>query len=140
MYQHQVRVTAAFIIIFGHVACFLYAFYAIGQFTRFSSSETTQIILMTSPVMAAAAIGAVKYILSRETRRNRGKKSNGSYVVLVTVLPVVLIGLIFYLLHEFSKMGNRIGPDELKIGLGIVETMFGGFIGLISSSLFGEAD
>ena len=36
--------------------------------------------------------------------------------------------------------GDRFGPNELKIALGVVETFFGIFISLITESLFPKSD
>lgn len=139
MRQLDIRIAVALIVLFGHLLVFLFGFIFIGVLSASFNSDTLQVILMASPVLAATAIAALKYILGEETTRARGALVSRAFAFTVIAVPVLLIALIFLLFLITYYRLNGFGIDALKVSLGTVETCFAAFLTSISKKLFGAA-
>lgn len=137
MYQRQVRVAVAFIVITGHFLVFIFAI-SFGLLKVILNQDAFEIILMASPVLAATALAGLLYILDNETNRKKGKKVTRSFSLLVLSVPTLLIFVLMLIFLAFIFQFRDFGPDELKIALGATETFFGGYLGAISKKLFSE--
>ncbi len=137
MYQRQVRVAVAFIVIIGHFLVFLIAM-SFGLLNVILDQDAFEILLMASPVLAATALAGLLYILDNETNRRKGKKVAKSFSILVLSIQTLLIVVLLIIFLAFIFQFRDFGPDQLKIALGATETFFGGYLGAISKKLFSE--
>ncbi|MEO1554874.1 MAG: hypothetical protein AAFS01_00465 [Pseudomonadota bacterium] len=138
MYERTHRNTVTFIIVFGHIFLFLYAFLAIGIAGGQIDQDFFQLILMASPVLASTALLGFKDLVDRRGRGARGKKLPSSYLVITLALPLILIVLVGAVFTLFANQYNIASPNDLKISLGVIETFFGGYIGVLAKSLYGS--
>jgi hypothetical protein len=136
MYQGQIRTVVAIIILGGHFAVFI-AGMALGLFGPLRGTDLVQVVLMTSPVLAMTATAAIRFILEGQVHIERGKRVTLVFSIVVVAFPLALICCIFLLFCSIYRQFDGFGPNELKVGLGAVETFFGAFIGMISDKLFG---
>ena len=136
MYQGHIRTTVAAIILGGHLLVFV-AGIALGLFGPLRGTDLVQVVLTASPILAVTATAAIRYVLDNQSGIARGERTTALFSIVVITFPSVLIGCIFFLFWALYKQMQGFGPNELKIGLGAIETFFGGFIGLISDKLFG---
>jgi hypothetical protein len=135
--QHQVRTIVALTVIFGHIGVLLVGFFLLGIFSGPFSSDTLQIILLTSPVLAATAVAAIKYVLNREIAGSPGEIVDGAFAAVAIGIPLMLIAAIFFLFIITYYRVSGFSLDSLKISLGFLETAFMGFMAAISDRLFG---
>jgi hypothetical protein len=136
MYQGQIRSLVAGIILGGHFLVFV-AGMGLGLFGPLRGTDLVQVVLMASPVLAATATAAIRFVLQGEIYIEKGERVTAIFATVVTAFPTALIACIFFLFWAIYKQYEGFGPTELKIGLGAVETFFGAFLGLISDKLFG---
>ena len=137
MYQHTLRQSVASVVIFGHVALFMYGFFGLGLFGPLWSEDALQVILMSTPVLGLTAGAGLIYILDTETVRRKGKKVNITTAFFCIAFPLALILSNFCLYWYAAGTPENFGPMELKLGLGVLETFFATFLGAISKKLFG---
>jgi hypothetical protein len=137
MNQRQARDTVALIVLGGHLAVFI-AGMALGLLGPLRGTDLVQVALMASPILAVTAVAAARSILDVANASEQGPKVPAVFALLVIVYPTALILCIFGLFWCLYKQVSGFGPNELKVGLGAVETFFGVFIGLISDKLFGR--
>jgi hypothetical protein len=138
LYQGQIRSLVAAITLGGHVFVFS-AGMGLGLFGPLQGTDLVQVVLMASPVLAATAASALKFVLAGQTSIERGERVTTIFACVVIAFPVLLICGIFILFWSIYKQVSGFGPDELKIGLGALETFFGAYLGLISDKLFGSS-
>ena len=136
MYQGQLRTVVAAIILVGHTTILLCGF-GLGLFGPLRGTDLVQVILTASPVLAATAALAFRYSLRTQTEVEQGLKITGLFGTVAIATPLTLIACILLLFWAMYRQVNGFGPNELKIGLGAVETFFGAFLGLVAEELFG---
>ncbi|PPD10301.1 MAG: hypothetical protein CTY36_00470 [Methylocystis sp.] len=97
-----------------------------------------QTILMTTPVLAATATAAFRWVMANETTRTLGQRVSMIFSIVCIFFPTTLIACIFLIFYLSYIQLEGFGPDEMKIALGAIETFFGAFLGSISDTLFGK--
>jgi len=139
LYQGQIRTFVAAITLGGHVLVFA-AGMGLGLFGPLQGSDLVQVVLMASPVLAATATSALKFVLAGQTSIDQGERVTTIFACVVIAFPVLLISGIFVLFWSIYKQVSGFGPNELKVGLGALETFFGAYLGLIAATLFGSSN
>jgi hypothetical protein len=137
MYQGQVRSVVASIILVGHLLIF-FAGIALGLFGPLRGSDLVQVLLIASPVLAVTATSALRFAFEGEVRIDKGEKITPIFLGVAIGFPLALIFSTLFLFWALYRQLNGFGPNELKVGLGAIETFFGVFIGLIGEQLFGR--
>jgi hypothetical protein len=137
MYQGQIRVIVAVIILGGHFLVFFCGL-LLGVFGPLLGTDAVQTVLMASPVLAATATSALMFALRGEVGIRRGRKVTGLFAFVTIFFPSALILCIFVVFYALYVEVNGFGPDQMKIALGGIETFFGVFLGAISDTLFGS--
>jgi hypothetical protein len=136
MYQKQIRLSVGIIVIAGHISVFLFGFFILGILTEPFSQDTLQIILMASPVLAATAVAALKYVLREEVGDDKGERVRWSFAVVTLGIPICLVAVILLLFLLAYYRAENFSLGSLKIALGFVETFFAVFMSAISEQLF----
>ncbi|WP_155248967.1 hypothetical protein [Rhizobium leguminosarum] len=137
MYQDQIRSTVAFLIIIGHLAVFL-AGLLLGVFGPLAGTDVIQIVVMALPVLGATAFAAINYILENEKGSQRLYKVSSAFATVTIAIPLCLFAAIFLIFYCSYIQVQGFGPDNMKVSLGGVETIFGSYLGAISTKLFGK--
>lgn len=126
----------ALIILLGHLAVFLSGL-MLGIFGPLAGTDVVQMIVMTLPVLGATAFAALNYVLANEQGVGRAYKVSSGFAFIVVLFPVCLLSAIFAIFYFVYIQVPGMGPDNMKVSLGGVETIFGSYLGAISSRLFG---
>lgn len=127
----------ALVILLGHLAVFL-AGLMLGIFGPLAGTDVIQIIVMTLPVLGATAFAALNYVLENEKGVARAYKVSAGFTFVVLLFPICLLSAVFAIFYFVYVQIPGFGPDNMKVSLGGVETMFGSYLGAISSKLFGK--
>ncbi len=104
----------------------------------FSNSEFKQLILLMTPLLFAYATPVIKYIISSRSdiKPDDNFVNNMSFWVIVMIpITVQLITISLCIIKSFN-IGIQ-SFDDLQLALGSIQTIFGAFIGLVVSTLFG---
>jgi hypothetical protein len=139
MYQGQIRVIVAIIILGGHFLVFFFGL-LLGVFGPLIGADAVQTVLMASPVLAVTATAALMFALRGEVGIHRGRKVTGLFVFVTIFFPTALIACVFVVFYALYVELNGFGPEQMKIALGGIETFFGVFLGAISDTLFGKKE
>jgi hypothetical protein len=139
MYQGQIRVTVAIIILGGHFLVFFCGL-LLGVFGPLLGSDAIQTVLMASPVLGVTATAALMFALRGEVGIRRGRKVTGLFAFVTIFFPLALILCVFVIFYAVYVQLTGFGPEQMKIALGGIETFFGIFLGAISDTLFGKKD
>lgn len=137
MYQGQIRVIVAAIILGGHFLVF-FAGLLLGVFGPLLGTDAVQTVLMASPVLGVTATSALMFALRGEVGIRRGRKVTALFAFVTIFFPSALILCIFVIFYAVYVQISGFGPDQMKIALGGIETFFGVFLGAISDTLFGS--
>lgn len=137
MYQGQIRVIVAVIILGGHFLVFFCGL-LLGVFGPLLGTDAVQTVLMASPVLGVTATAALMFALRGEVGIHRGRKVTGLFAFVTIFFPCALILCVFVVFYAVYVQLSGFGPDEMKIALGGIETFFGVFLGAISDTLFGS--
>lgn len=137
MYQRQIRVAVALIIIIAHAFIFL-AGLLLGIFGSLTGTETLQVILIGSPILTTTAAAAIAFALRSETETDRGARVSNLFAIVVLFVPLIFVAFMCIAFLANYYQVNGFGPEQLKIALAGIETSFGAFLGAISNALFGR--
>ncbi len=139
MYQGQIRVVVALIILGGHFLVFFCGL-LLGVFGPLLGTDAVQTVLMASPVLGVTATAALMFAMRGETGIHRGRKVTGLFAFVTIFFPLALILCIFVVFYALYVELSGFGPEQMKIALGGIETFFGVFLGAISDTLFGKKE
>jgi hypothetical protein len=120
----------------GHVCVFIFAL-LLGIFGPLEGTDVVQTVMMACPVLGATAMSALSYVLQTETAFDRGLRVSPLFSVIVLLFPISLLGSILLVFYFVYIQVSGFGPDNMKISLGGIETIFGVYLGAISVKLFG---
>lgn len=122
------------------VAIFL-CFYWLDE--RLSPQDFRIVILILCPVTAVYAMAFVRELVRNMFVDNPDaqnyRKITNSFSLTAVAITMFFSFAIIYNIFEFQKGGNM-SSDDLKDRLGIIETVLGGFLGLIVETLFGKSN
>lgn len=134
--QATLRSVVAAIVVLGHIFLFLYAFFFLGLFGPLYAEDAMQVVLMSTPVIGATATSALNYVIANEVRSAKGKLVSPLFALFCIAIPSILMLCIFVLYMLAASSTSQFGLTDLKLGLGVLETFFGVFVGAISKKLF----
>ena len=86
MYQGQIRVIVAIIILGGHFLVFFFGL-LLGVFGPLIGADAVQTVLMASPVLAVTATAALMFALRGEVGIHRGRKVTSLFAFVTHLLP-----------------------------------------------------
>src|SRR5947208_665940 len=105
MYQGQIRSFVAGIVLGGHFLVFV-AGMALGLFGPLSGTDLVQVVLMASPVLAATATAAIRFVLQGEIYIEQGERVTAIFAAAVVAFPTALIVCIFFLFWAIYSKRN----------------------------------
>lgn len=123
-------------LVVGHVILFLFGFVvAVGG--HLTALDVGQLALMASPMLLAIARPAFIYVTSQLTRRdgpNDPPVHRGTARLIMFAIYSFFAALV--VLYSLGLFRSGMTPDQIKIGVGVVETALGGYLGTIRQQLF----
>ena len=138
MTELQLRNRVALIVIVGHVAVFAFGLFGLGLFGPLFGSDALQTILMATPILAVIGAAAMKWLAADRRDDPHDEPVDPTFAFVAQFLPVALICFIFLLFIATYFQARGLGPEQLRIYIGYIETFFGVYIGGISDRLFGQ--
>jgi len=138
MYQSQIRGSVALLVLVGHVVVFLIGM-LLGIFGPLRGVDVVQTLMMACPVLGVTAMSALTYVLANESEPDRGAKVSAIFSFVVLLFPSALLASIVLIFYFVYIQVEGFGPENMKISLGAIETIFGAYLGAISTKLFGRA-
>lgn len=138
MTQLRLSRRLATILVLGHILLFFYGL-IVAAIGRLELTDSVQMILMGSPLLAVVALSGFGHIVGRLTIPPDDPPVDGSVSGLLQFVTLSFIGALFivYSMGLF-RTENLLSADGIKILVGSVETVLGGYIALIKDKLFIE--
>lgn len=136
MTQGAIRNLVAALILGGHLSIFICAL-LLGLVGPLKGTDLVQVVLIGSPILCVTAGAALRFVLEGHSDVWKGSSVTATFASVVILIPSALIASVLVMFYAIFKQINGFGPNELKVGLGAIETFFGIFIGMISDKLFG---
>lgn len=126
----------AFILVGGHIILFLFGL-IVAVFGRLTITDSIQMILMGSPLLAVVAVSAFSHILQGRAIQDNGPDVDRGVSIFLQIVVFAFLGALFiiYAMGLFET-GNFANADTIKILVGSVETVLGGYIALIKDKIF----
>lgn len=135
----SVRSAVSIITLVGHIAVF-FAGMLLGVFGPLRGIDVLQTVLMATPVVGATAMSSLTYVLANETPLQGDQPRVSSlFAFIVLLFPLCMLAAIFMIFYFVYVQVSGFGPEQMKVSLGGIETVFGGYLGVISTKLFGES-
>ena len=123
------------ILVCGHILLFLFGF-AVAGLGRFSQVDIAQLVLMSSPLLVVTAKAGFDYVIRNRNRTvdDTALNDRTSITLVVLVTSSFIITLFFlYFLALFDAV--RFSSDQIKIGVGVIETALAGYMVIIRDKI-----
>jgi hypothetical protein len=104
-------------------------------FGGFLFEEVTTTIALIFPMFSIYTTAIIKNIIANRTQRQTWSKDvTRDYIFITFFIPSIFI--VFLISIIFIKVFNITTFEQFKIMLGVSETVFGTYVGLVLSSMF----
>lgn len=124
------------ILVFGHVALFFFGLIVAGL-GRLQLTDSVQMILMGSPLLAVVALSGFKHTMGRMHIPDGDTPVDASISFFYQCIAAsFLIALFIVYSMGLFRTENILSADGIKILVGSVETVLGGYIASIKDKLF----
>jgi len=135
MRDEELKERIGLFVIVSHFLCvvLVVVFFLMGGF---EFDEMTTIISLVLPVFAVYTSGIVKYIISRKHKSTKGRLVSKSYAFISFLMPVVFIAAVFSVITLSAFNYGFSSFEQLKYMLGLVEVVFGAYMGVIMASMY----
>lgn len=125
-----------FILVFGHISLFFFGL-LVAAFGRLELTDSVQMILMGSPLLAVVALSGFTQMLGAMAIPADDPLVDSSvskFVQLVSATFIVALFIVYSM--GLFRTENVLSADGIKILVGSVETVLGGYISTIKDKLF----
>jgi hypothetical protein len=130
-----VKNTNGLLMLFIHFGAIYFVFERVSA--RLKPEDQLGVVMILAPLTATFVTLFLKDAVRNASGAEPGSVEN--YTVSfagITVLITILYGAtIFFILYNFVN-NTDVGPDMLKLYIGIIETVIGGFVGIVYGELF----
>ena len=128
-------IRVARILLYGHLALFCFGLILAMTSPRFDIKDTVHVLLMGFPMLAATALAGMDYILGRRTAVDEGSTVHTEVVQMTQVVcfGAIVLSFVVYALPYFEL---PLTVDDMKIVIGVVETVLGAYLAKIRDHLF----
>ena len=117
-----------------HFGAIYYIFEAVSA--RLEPRDQVALIMILSPLTAAFVSLFLKDLIKHQSPDTRQHLTFTATFAGVTVLLTILYGsTLFFMLHNFLK-NQDVTAEILKTYVGVIETVIGGFVGLVYGELY----
>ena len=135
---HALARRLAMIMVYGHIALFLFGLMVVA-FGRLELSDSVQMILMGSPLLAVVALSGLDKIIGTMTIPQDDPAVDPSvsrFLQFVTSIFIVALFVVYCM--ALFRTESILSADGIKILVGVVETVLGGYVAKIKDRLFVE--
>ena len=135
----SVRVLAAMILIFGHLAAVALVFFHLHSYFR-DVTEKLEIVFILTPITGLLAAASLKYVLANSVRvvaknNTEPEISSDAFAVTTIGLSTLFVAFIIYLIASYP-FGIASDPTSLRMSISMGEIALGGMLGLVVEKLF----
>jgi hypothetical protein len=123
----------AMIVVYGHILLFVYGF-VIWQFGTLEGTETIQLILMGSPLLALVAVAAFDFVMHAQVS-DSSPLADSIKTQMAIVVTGGFLAMLFFA-YTITLFNTQITASAIKLLVGSVETAFGAYIGIIKDTFF----
>jgi hypothetical protein len=123
------------IVVYGHIFVFGCGLLIVLAGPK-NLSDTAQMILMGSPLLAMVGLAAFRFVANLPIR-DETALADGTWIQMSTVLTLVFIGALF-LTYAIAAFNTSISATTLKFIVGAIETVLGVYLGVIRDTWFPE--
>src|SRR5258708_1045328 len=117
-----------------HFGAIYYIFQSVSA--RLEPKDQLSVVMILAPLTAAFVSLFLKNLVKSATATETKKLTFTASFAFVTVFLTILYGgTIFFLLSNFLQ-NQDVGPDMLKLYVGVIETVVGGFVGIVYAELY----
>jgi hypothetical protein len=136
MNRHQLRSTVGLFLVLAQFAL-MGAILWLGLTDRLTFDDATTAIALVLPLFAVHTTTIVKYFVEHAERQPNSSagRLSAAYALLSFIIPVIFVAY-FFALVAIRASGGLPKFENFKTALGIGETAFGLYVGLIVGSLF----
>jgi hypothetical protein len=131
----QLSKRLAEILVYGHLALFIYAF-VVWAFGRFEGEDTAQVILMGSPLLATVSASAYQLIIKGSGGKSDDTPLADPTQIRGTVIPVATFLVLLFMAYSTALVQTPIHVDFIKIGVGAIETGLGFYLAAARDRFF----
>ena len=134
MTEVQLKSRVGLFLIISHFSIILFIV-ILYLFNGFLFEEMTTAIALIIPMFSIYTTAIIKHIIANRTQRQAWSKTGtGEYTFIVFFIPSLFV--FFLVVIVFLNVFNVVAFEQFKIMLGMSETAFGTYVGLILSSMF----
>lgn len=136
MGYNQVKSWVGWIIIIGHFALGILAFFTLRRYM--SIDEVVDVLLVMSPITLAYVFSVVRHFLGSPFDKSRGRRVNANFIGIALLVPLTLI---FFIGAFFMFYGGEFvsSVSQLQRWVAGVEAMLGATVGMVVAELFPTA-
>ena len=135
MTEQQLKRLIGLFIVISH---FSVVIFVIGlYFARaFLFEEMTTIVALILPMFSVYTTAIIKYVIATKTMQRRGAKLNSEYIFITFLIPALFVASLFGIIFAKSLNYGFSSFDQFKNLLGLIQVIFGAYMGLILSTMF----
>jgi hypothetical protein len=127
----------AAIVVYGHMALFAFGL-IVMLLSPYSKTDTAQMILMGSPLLAMVGLSAYRFVSSLPPKDETGP-ADKTWVSMSTNTTAAFI-IALFAVYAVAAMNTAISVTTLKFMVGAIETALGGYLGITRDTLFPEKE
>jgi hypothetical protein len=129
----QLAKRIASLVVYGHVLLFVYGL-MVMLVSGYDRVDTFQMILMGSPLLAVIALSAFRFMAALPTN-DTSETADQSWVAMSTIVTALFLFALFAT-YSMAMFNTSADSSTLKIIVGAIETVFGGYLGVNRDTLF----
>jgi hypothetical protein len=127
----------AAIVVYGHIALFGFGL-IVMLLSPYSKTDTAQMILMGSPLLAMVGLSAYRFVSSLPPKDETGEADKTWISMSTNTTAAFIIAL--FAVYAVAAMNTAISVTTLKFIVGAIETALGGYLGITRDTLFPEKE
>lgn len=114
-----------------HILLFLFGFFIVGTFGHISYTDILHLVLFGAPVAAFFAANAFGLVVDKHDQR-KSKPCTPAAIRLTFFIVVTFFLALFTVYCAGIVRIPGIGIDEIKLGVGVIETVFSAYLSQIT--------
>jgi hypothetical protein len=137
MYKERLKSILGIFLVSTHAGAILWVISLGRHFLEFADVVSLALIIM--PMFTLHSTTVVKEFLKTQASTGRGRKVNLRYAFVVFLFPLLFAGSLASMLVGY--MGGFVATvDQLKVGIGVTESAFGVYLGLVTRDIFRDVN
>jgi hypothetical protein len=125
----------ASIVVYGHLLLFAFGL-VIMLISPYNTVDTAQMILMGSPLLAMVGLSAFRF-MANLSGVDKTLPADEVWARMSTIMTAAFIAALFFT-YAVAALDTSISVATLKFIVGAIETVLGGYLGIIKDTMFPE--